>query len=230
MLLCVSENGPSMRNLHAHRDLGMISSDGACGHASIKAHFSLEEAMTAASGNPVRATAHAILRALSQSPHDEATLRAEVRSAAETLAKVPDLASLGVKREANHAIASYYLYYDTEMKITLDYLSMEKKIPPHEHGAWEAFVVYSGSLQHTVYRQIDDNETAGYAELEVVEDRRLKRGDFSLVAPPADIHGFTAYDDGTCVLTVATGHYLPNRRYFDPAKRTSAVQATKNTR
>ncbi len=64
--------------------------------------------MTAASGNPVRATAHAILRALSQSPHDEATLRAEVRSAAEKLAKVPDLASLGVKREANHAIASYY--------------------------------------------------------------------------------------------------------------------------
>jgi len=186
--------------------------------------------MSDAATNPVRAAASAILRALERSSGDEATVREEIRAAARDLAAVPGLRDLGVKREANHVPASYYLYYDSEMKITLDYLAKGVPLTPHNHGAWEAFTVYAGRLHHTVYEQVGDDAAPGRATLRVHEDRILERGDYSLVAPPADIHGFTGLDEGTCLLTVALGHYSPHRRYFDPAKGTYEVRATKNTR
>lgn len=186
--------------------------------------------MSAANDNPVREAAQAILRVLNQQPFDEARLHREVEAAATRLVQVPDLKSLGVKREANHVNASYYLYYDTEMKITLDYLANNKTLPVHEHGAFEAFAVYQGRLHHTVYQQVDDNKQPGFADLKVIDDRELAKGDFALVAPPADIHGFTSLADETCLLTVATGHYLPNRRYFNPEKKSYVFAATKNTR
>jgi len=186
--------------------------------------------MTATADNPVRANAQAILKVLGEHPVDQARLQAEVKMAVANLVKVPGLEALGVKREANHVPASFYLYFDTEMKITLDVLAKDKKLPVHEHGAFEAFGVYRGSLLHTVYQQVDDNTRPGYAELKVIDDRKLKQGDFALVAPPADIHGFTGLEEGTALLTVATSHYIPNRRYFDPEKRTYTVSATKNTR
>ena len=180
--------------------------------------------------NPVRHSAQLILQALAKTPRDDAVLRAEIRAAALDLARVPGLLELGVKREANHVVASYYLYYDSEMKITLDYLAKDMPLMPHNHGSWEAFAVYQGRLHHTVYGQVDDDKTPGYAELAVVDDRELHPGDYSLVAPPSDIHGFVGLDEGTCLLTVALGHYSPNRRYFDPAKKSYVIRPTKNTR
>lgn len=186
--------------------------------------------MSTATENPVRDNAQAILKVLREHPGDEARLQAEVRTAVNNLIKVPGLDALGVKREANHVPSSLYLYFDTEMKITLDILAKDKTLPVHEHGAFEAFGVYRGSLLHTVYQQVDDNTQPGYAELKVIDDRKLQQGDYALVAPPADIHGFTGLEEGTALLTVATSHYIPNRRYFDPENRTYKYSATKNTR
>ena len=186
--------------------------------------------MSDAASNPVRDSALSILRALELAASDEIEMRNQIRVAASKLASVPGLRDLGVKREANHVPASYYLYYDSEMKITLDYLAKGVALKPHNHGAWEAFTVYSGRLHHTVYEAVGEQTEPGRAELRVHDDRILSTGDYALVAPPADIHGFTGLEDGTCLLTVALGHYSPARRYFDPARGTYEVLPTRNTR
>ncbi len=127
-----------------------------------------------------------------------------------------DLTNVGVKREGNHIDESRYLYYDGEMSITFDHLPKDKFIPPHDHGIWEALAIYSGRLEHTVYDRKDDGAKEGYAELEVVDDRILERNDIAMVAPPTEIHSFTALTDDTWSVTVVGGRYKDDRAYFKP--------------
>ena len=138
----------------------------------------------------------------------------------EPLARIlqTDLSAVGVKREGNHIDESRYLYYDGEMSITFDHLPKGKDIPAHDHGVWEAMAIYSGRLRHTVYDRKDDGSKEGYAELEVVDDRTLGRNDMAIVAPPAEIHSFTALTDDTWSVTVVGGRYKADRAYYDPAK------------
>ncbi len=127
-----------------------------------------------------------------------------------------DLSDVGVKREGNHIDESRYLYYDGEMSITLDHLPKDKDIPPHDHGVWEAMAIYSGKLRHTVYDRTDDGAKEGYAELEIIDDRLLETKDMAIVAPPAEIHSFTALTDDTWSVTVVGGRYKDDRAYFKP--------------
>ncbi len=146
------------------------------------------------------------------------------------LAKVlaqPDLLKLGVKREGNHIDNSKYLYYDGQLIMTLDEFPKGKKIPPHDHGVWEALAIYRGRVEHTVYERHDDGSVPGYADLSVIDDRVLGAGDISLVAQPAEIHGFTALEDGTYSLTVVGGHYAEERHYFKPEEKTCVSRKPK---
>jgi predicted metal-dependent enzyme (double-stranded beta helix superfamily) len=127
-----------------------------------------------------------------------------------------DLTIVGVKREGNHIDESRYLYYDGDVSITFDHMPGGKDIPPHDHGIWEALAVYSGRLRHTVYDRKDDGTKEGYAELEVIDDRTLEPGEMAIVAPPAEIHGFTAQTDDTWTVTVVGGPYKPDRAYYKP--------------
>jgi len=127
-----------------------------------------------------------------------------------------DLSGAGVKREGNHINESRYLYYDGDISITFDHMPNGKDIPPHDHGIWEALAVYSGRLSHTVYDRKDDGTKDGYAELEVIDDRMLEPGDIAMVAPPAEIHGFTAQTDDTWTVTVVGGPYKLDRAYYKP--------------
>ena len=131
----------------------------------------------------------------------------------------PDLLSLGVKRQGNHIDNSKYLYYDGQLVITLDEFPKGKRIPPHDHGVWEALAVYKGSFEHTVYERKDDGSKEGYADLEVVDDRQLKQGDISIVAQPAEIDTFVALEEGTYSVTVVGGHYAETRHYFKPEEK-----------
>ena len=47
----------------------------------------------------------------------------------------------------------------------------------------------------------------------------LAKGDFAIVAPPDDIHGFVALDDETYGISLVRGEYKPIRNYYDPAAR-----------
>ena len=127
-----------------------------------------------------------------------------------------DLSATGVKRQGNHIDESRYLYYDGDVSITFDHMPEGKDIPPHDHGIWEALGVYSGQLSHTVYDRKDDGTRDGYAELVVIDDRMLNPGDMAIVAPPAEIHGFTAQTDDTWTVTVVGGPYKLDRAYYKP--------------
>ena len=127
-----------------------------------------------------------------------------------------DLSATGVKRQGNHIDESRYLYYDGDVSITFDHMPEGKDIPPHDHGIWEALGVYSGQLSHTVYDRKDDGTREGYAELVVIDDRMLNPGDMAIVAPPAEIHGFTAQTDDTWTVTVVGGPYKLDRAYYKP--------------
>ena len=75
----------------------------------------------------------------------------KIPAALKRIVAQPDLLSLGVKRQGNHIDNSKYLYYDGQLVITLDEFPKGKRIPPHDHGVWEALAVYKGSFEHTVY-------------------------------------------------------------------------------
>ena len=127
-----------------------------------------------------------------------------------------DLSNLGVTRQGNHIDESRYLYYDGEMSITFDHLPEGKDIPPHDHGVWESLAIYSGRLRHTVYDRKDDGSKEGYAEIEPIDDRILECGEIAIVAPPAEIHSFTALTDDTWSVTVVGGRYKADRAYYKP--------------
>ena len=105
-----------------------------------------------------------------------------------------------------------------------------RTIPAHDHGIWETLSVYRGRLRHIVYARTDDGRVPGVADLRVEEDAVLRVGDFAIVTPPADIHSFTALDDGTYGITVVNGAYKAERHYYDPVAGTYEVRAGRNVR
>ena len=132
----------------------------------------------------------------------------------------PDLLSLGVKRQGNHIDNSKYLYYDGQLVISLDEFPKGKRIPPHDHGVWEALAVYKGSFDHTVYERKDDGSKEGYADLAVVDDRKLAPGDVAIVAQPAEIHTFVG----------AGGRHLFDHRRRRPLRRSCGTTSIRTRR
>lgn len=143
---------------------------------------------------------------------------------------VSDLSNIGVKREGNHIDESRYLYYDGHMSITFDHMPKDKDIPPHDHGVWEALGLYSGQLKHTVYDRKDDGSREGYAELKVIDDRILQPKEMAIVAPPAEIHGFTALTEDTWTVTIVGGPYKLDRCYYKPEENSYVRANPKKTK
>ncbi len=166
----------------------------------------------------VRDCARAVNAAIERSGDDGAMLGTGLRLAVEPLLARPDLLTIGVKRPANHIDNSKYLYYDCALSMTLDQIPKGKVIPPHDHGIWEALFLLQGSLHHAVYERTDDGSVDGHAKLKTIEDRDLVPGEMTLVVPPAEIHGFTALEDETFILTIVGGNYKPTRHYYNVEK------------
>jgi len=180
----------------------------------------------------VRSGARALIEAIDQydMDHDSQKLRSGLLRAIHPLVDRPDLFQLGIKREANHIDNSKYLYYDGQMSLTLDEFPKDRLIPPHDHGIWEALVLCSGRLIHTVYARADDGKVEGHAELRVTENVELAQGEIAMVVPPSDIHSFKALTDNTFVLTVVGGKYSPTRRYYRMEDNTYTVRTPKALR
>jgi predicted metal-dependent enzyme (double-stranded beta helix superfamily) len=157
-------------------------------------------------------------------------LRNGLLQAALPLIARPDLLQLGVKREANHIANSKHLYYDGQMSVTLDEFPNGKVIPPHDHGIWEAIIVCTGRLRHTVYERTDDGKVEGHADLRAVEDRVFGPREIAMVVPPAEIHSFTALEDRTFVITVVGGEYKATRHYYHVESGTYQVRTPKALR
>lgn len=177
----------------------------------------------------IRDCSRALMKVMEQyeADHDSNRLRSALLQATRPLIDRPDLFKLGVKREANHITNSKWLYYDGRMSITLDELPKGKKIPPHDHGIWEALIICSGQLRHTVYERIDDGKVDGHADLRAIEDRVFGRGEIAMVVPPTEIHSFLALEDSTFALTVVGGEYKPLRHYYQVEEKTYVVRTPK---
>jgi NAD(P)-dependent dehydrogenase (short-subunit alcohol dehydrogenase family)/predicted metal-dependent enzyme (double-stranded beta helix superfamily) len=178
----------------------------------------------------VRDCAQAIHGAIAEHGNESAAIAPAIRAALAALMKEHDLLERGIDRQANNVAFSRYLYYDGELSILIYEVPMGRTIPAHDHGIWETLSVYRGRLRHIVYARADDGRMPGVADLRVLEDVVLERGDFAIVAPPADIHSFTALDEGTYGITVVNGAYKAQRHYYDPAAGTYEIRAGRNVR
>jgi predicted metal-dependent enzyme (double-stranded beta helix superfamily) len=178
----------------------------------------------------VRECAQSIITGIDGAGNDSGKLGAAIREPMRRLMARSDLLMLGVAREGNNVAQSYYLYLDDLMSILLFQVPKGKVIQPHDHGIWESLFVYRGRIKHTIYTRTDDGSVPGVAALDIVEDRVIERGDGAVVAPPADIHGFTALADDTFGITVVNGRYKADRHYYQPDERTYLIRPQRNAR
>lgn len=183
-----------------------------------------------ASTSTIRDCAQAIAAAIAAHGRDGEQLGAAIEASLGELISLPDLLERGIPREGNNVAFSQYLYFDGELSIIIFEVPNGKTIPAHDHGVWETLSVYRGRMRHVVYERIDDQTIPGAAELRVMEDRVLEPGDFAIVAPPADIHSFTALSDGTYGITVVSGAYKRDRHYYQPEKNTYVIRQGRNAR
>ncbi len=178
----------------------------------------------------IRDCAREIAAALDRHRGDRAELGRAMDNALRRLMERDDLLELGAPREGNNVAMSRYLYFDGELSILLYQVPKGQTIPPHDHGTWETVSVYRGSMRHIVYARIDDGTKPGFAELRAIDDRVLERNDFAIVAPPDDIHSFTALADDTYGITVVNGAYKPDRHYYKPDEKSYVVRRQRNAR
>jgi len=165
----------------------------------------------------IRQCAQELLHAAEQfdADLDGGKLRNGLLEATRPLLELEDLFTLGSKRAANHIDNSKFLYYDGTMHMTLDEFPKGKFVPPHDHGVWEAIVVCTGRLKHTLYERIDDGSVERKAQLKIAEEVELTPGEITMVVPPSDIHSFEALSDNCFVITIVGGDYSILRHYYN---------------
>jgi predicted metal-dependent enzyme (double-stranded beta helix superfamily) len=178
----------------------------------------------------IRDCAQMIIDAIAQSGDDYAALASSLETPVAELVKRDDLVSLGAPRQGNNVGSSLYLYFDGQLSILLFEVPNDRAIPPHDHGIWEAFCTYRGRIDHKTMQRIDDESVDGYAEVETLSEDILGPGDLTIIVPPADIHSFTALEEGTLGLTIANGPYERERHYYQPDKNTCVVKPLANFR
>jgi predicted metal-dependent enzyme (double-stranded beta helix superfamily) len=166
-----------------------------------------------------RDCAHDVLAALDQFGGATEEFEAAVNPAVQELLRRPDLLTLGVTRQAFHADASLWLYYDYDLHIHISPYVRPTTLPAHNHGTWELVGVYRGSASHTLYNRTDDGTVWGKADLEVADRTVLGETDIAMAVPPrTDIHELQTLEPETFVLAVTGGHFSPIRTYFDPER------------
>ena len=178
----------------------------------------------------IRDCAQALMKVFEAPSREESVLRAGILAAARALIKRADLTRLGVKRQGNFVNNSKFIYYDGQLEITLNQMPNGVRFPPHDHGTCEALIMYGGRLAHTVYQRVDDGSRPEHADLEVVEDRVLQRGDITVMVPPLEIHSFMGLTDDTFLLTVVDGKLKSDRHFYDLETRSYSVGTPKKWR
>ena len=161
---------------------------------------------------------------------DISRFRAALREPVRRIVARDDLLECGLPRPGNNVAESWYIYYDGVMSIVLFKVPMRPAVQPHDHGIWETLFVWRGEVQHTVYERVDDHLKEGCAELVERESALLRPGDFAVVAPPHDIHGFHALNEESYGITVSSGQYKPERLYFNIDARSYEIRKPRTLR
>jgi predicted metal-dependent enzyme (double-stranded beta helix superfamily) len=109
-----------------------------------------------------------------------------------------ELAQPAVNSGMGGGIGSYLLYRNAERTLSISSLVVPAgaKTPVHDHLAWGLVGLFRGEQHEEVFRRADAGERAGHADLEMVERRHLRRGDFyELIPPDGDIHRVVAANE-----------------------------------
>jgi predicted metal-dependent enzyme (double-stranded beta helix superfamily) len=178
----------------------------------------------------IRECAQSLIRLFEAPSRDEAVLRDGILAATRQLIERADLTDLGVKRQGNFVNNSKFIYYDGQLEITLNQMPKGVRFPPHDHGTCESLIMYSGRLAHTVYKRVDDETRPEHAELAVIEDSVLERGDITVMVPPIEIHSFMGLTDDCFLLTVVDGRLKADRHFYDPETHSYSVGTPKKWR
>lgn len=92
-------------------------------------------------------------------------------------------------------LGAYLLYRNAERTLSISALvvSAGSTTPVHDHLAWGLVGLYRGEQHEEIFQRVDRGEREGRAELQLVERKRLRRGDFyELIPPEGDIHRVVA--------------------------------------
>lgn len=132
-----------------------------------------------------------------------------------------DLAKPGQGSGMGGRIGTYLLFRAADKTLSLSALVVPAReaTPVHDHLAWGLVGLYRGEQNEEVYRRVDEGETDGVAQLELVESRHLAAGDFyDLIPPHGDIHRVvSASDDPSISLhLLGTDVGCIHRHTFDP--------------
>jgi predicted metal-dependent enzyme (double-stranded beta helix superfamily) len=99
----------------------------------------------------------------------------------------------------------------------------DEPTPVHSHGTWGVVGVYAGRDRHQAWRRLDDGVGAGYARLELLEERVLEPGDVVVIPhPPQDIHAQQGAGEDTYEFVLFGKNAMEGPRlYFDPEAKTA---------
>ncbi|HEY3109166.1 MAG TPA: hypothetical protein VGL23_10470 [Chloroflexota bacterium] len=110
-------------------------------------------------------------------------------------------------------IGAYLLYRNAAGTLSISSLVVPAgaMTPIHDHLGWGLVGLYRGEQHEEVFRRTDRGERDGEADLDLVERRHLRSGDFyELIPPEGDIHRVVAaHPEGTRQPSVSI-HLLRN--------------------
>jgi predicted metal-dependent enzyme (double-stranded beta helix superfamily) len=131
-----------------------------------------------------------------------------------------DVFGASLPRKPNHTDESAVVYFDPKLCYIFARASKGQHDAPHNHGGWNITAICSGQMHYRGYRRVDDGSKTGFAELELVEDRVMAKGDVAVTGlPPDDIHEVTVLTDDQWTLAIAPGLMSTTRQYYDLASR-----------
>jgi predicted metal-dependent enzyme (double-stranded beta helix superfamily) len=130
------------------------------------------------------------------------------------------------RRPDPEAFAVYTLHEEPGLLIMSAVFLPGQGTPVHDHCVWGMYGVLENETEDTRYERVDDGSRPGYAELRVVETRRVKAGEAMISYPPDnDIHRVHNVTGKTTIEIHVYGADLAKleRHVYDPERKTVRV-------
>ena len=146
-----------------------------------------------------------------------------IASLMQALSSRDDLFEQGEWREptpGGNTIGSYRLHAepDDTLILSISKFSHERPTPVHNHNTWGVICGYRGRDHYEGWKRLDDGSIPEHAELELVIDKDMERGDaLYWLEYPNDIHRQQARDEDSWeLLLMGKSTRGISRLHFDP--------------